>query len=254
MPPDALAVEAWPLFLVFARVGTAFMLVPGFGEHQVPLRLRLLLALAVSLLLAPALARPWPPLPGAPLALAAPLLREILVGLLVGSAARLSLAALHVGGSLVALQSGLSSAALLDPGAGAPSMLPAGFLTAAALALLFAAGFDHLVLRAFAASYAALPVGAGLDLADAGTLLARLGGEALATGLKVAAPVVVAGLAVNLALGALGRMVPAFPLLALALPAQLLLALLMVELSLPAAMALFGASFEAGLAWLAPEG
>ena len=63
-----------------------------------------------------------------------------------------------------------------------------------------------------------------------------------------------AGLAVNLALGALGRMVPAFPLLSLALPAQLLLALLVIELSLPEALALFAQGFQAALAWLAPAG
>jgi flagellar biosynthetic protein FliR len=253
MPAEtALAAEAWPIFLVFARVGAAVMLVPGFGEHQVLPRLRLLLALAVSLLLAPALAQDWPPLPPAPLTLALPILREVLVGLLIGVAARMCLAALHVGGSLIAMQAGLSAAAMLDPNEGVQSMLPASFLTSAALALMFAAGLHHLLLRAFAASYAVLPVGGSLAFGDGGELLTRLGAEALATGLRIAAPMVVAGLAVNLGLGALARMVPAFPVLSLALPAQLLLALLMIELSLPEALALFSRSFQDGIAWLAP--
>lgn len=252
MTHEALALEAWPLFLVFARLGSALMLTPGFGEHQVTARLRLLLALALSLLLAPALPAAWPPLPPQPLALLAPLAREIVVGLLIGLSARLALTALHVGGSLLALQSGLSSAAMLDPNEGLQSMLPASFLTAAALALLFAAGFHHLILRGLAASYAILPAGTGLDLAAAGELLARLGGMAIAIGFRLAAPLIVAGLVVNLALGVLGRMVPSLPLLSLALPAQLLLAMLVIELSLPEAMALFAQGLKDTLAWLGP--
>lgn len=254
MSADALGLELWPLFLVFARVGAAAMIVPGFGEHHVLPRLRLLLALALSLLLVPALAQTWPPLPQDPLGLAAPILREVMVGLLIGVVARLSLAALHVGGSLIALQAGLSSGAIFDPNDGVQSMLPASFLTTAAVTLLFAAGFHHLLIRGFAASYAALPVGAGIDAGDGGELLIRLSSDAIATGVRIAAPMIVASLVVNVALGALGRMVPAFPVLTLALPAQLLLALVVIELSLPEALALFSGSFLRGLVWLDPGG
>jgi flagellar biosynthetic protein FliR len=252
--PDELAGEAWPILLVFARVGAAIMIVPGLGEHHVLPRLRLLLALAVSLLLAPTLSPSLPPQPGAPLALAAAVVGEILIGLLIGLVARLSLAALHVGGSLIAMQAGLSAAALFDPNEAVQSTVPASFLAGAAMTLLFAAGFHHLLLRAFAASYAALPAGGGIDAGDGGALLIRLSTDAIATGVKIAAPMIVAGLVVNLGLGALARMVPAFPVLSLALPAQLLLALVVIELSLPEALALFAQSFLRGLAWLDPAG
>ena len=182
------------------------------------------------------------------------ILREVMVGLLIGVVARLSLAALHVGGSLIALQAGLSSGAIFDPNDGVQSMLPASFLTTAAVTLLFAAGFHHLLIRGFAASYAALPVGAGIDAGDGGELLIRLSSDAIATGVRIAAPMIVASLVVNVALGALGRMVPAFPVLTLALPAQLLLALVVIELSLPEALALFSGSFLRGLVWLDPGG
>ena len=61
---------------------------------------------------------------------------------------------------------------------------------------------------------------------------------------------ILAGLLVNLGLGAMGRMVPSLPVFFVALPLQLLLALLILERSLPAAMALFGADFGRGIAWL----
>ena len=83
-------------------------------------------------------------------------------------------------------------------------------------------------------------------------LLIRLGAQAIAVGAQIAAPMLVSGLIVNVALGALGRMVPAFPVLSLALPAQLMLALLVLQLSLPAALSLFSGSIVADLAWLDP--
>ena len=67
LPVELLAGEVAGVFLVFARVGAALMIVPGFGEHYVPPRLRLSLALLLSLILAPAVvgtadrlpAEPW---------------------------------------------------------------------------------------------------------------------------------------------------------------------------------------------------
>lgn len=254
MPPLPLAGEAFAILLVFARLGAALMLLPGFGERHVLARFRLLLALALSLLVSPALAGALPPLPAEPLALAALVAREVALGLLLGFAARMALAAIHVGGSLIAVQSGLSAAMLFDPNEAMQSMLPASFLTAAALALLFAADFHHLLLRAVVASYAAFPVTGGLDWGDAGELLTGLVAGAIATGVKIAAPVIAAGFVANLGLGALSRMVPAFPALMVALPLQVLLALLLLQLALPPAFELFGRSLSGGVAWLGPGG
>lgn len=252
MPPDFLAAEAGPILLVFARVGSAIMLVPGFGEHHVLPRMRLLLGFGLSLLLAPALADVLPTVPASPLPLAALIVREVLTGLLLGLVARLSLAAIHVGGSVIAMQSGLAGAAMFDPNEAVQSTVPAAFLGAAAITLLFAADFHHLLLRAVAASYAVLPAGQGVEGSDGGELLIRLGADAIATGLRIAAPMLVSGLIVNMALGALGRMVPGVPVLAMALPAQLMLALLVLELSLPSALAMFGDSLMRDLGWLDP--
>jgi flagellar biosynthesis protein FliR len=254
MLADLLAGEATTVLLLFARLGAALMTVPGFGEQHVLPRMRLLLALALSILVSPALAATMPSLPREPLALLALLVPEILVGLLLGFVTRLALAAIHAGGALIALQSGLSAAAMFDPNEATQGTIPGAFLAAAALTLLFAADFHHLLLRAIAASYSVFPVGAAIDPSAAGSLLIRLSGDALATGARIAAPLILAGLLVNLGLGAMGRMVPSFPIFFLALPVQLLLALAVLELSLPAAMALFGEAFVRSVGWLEPAG
>jgi flagellar biosynthesis protein FliR len=240
MLADLVVGEIGGVLLVFARLGAALMVVPGIGDHYVLPRLCLLLALALSLLVAPALAARLPVVPEEPLALAALVAPEIVVGLVLGFAARLALAAVHVGGSLIATQSGLSAAAMFDPN----EATPATFLTVTALAILFAADFHHLLLQAGAASYAVLPVAA--------ELLVQLSAAAIATGARIAAPMILAAILVTLALGALGRMVPSLPALFVALPLQLLLALVMLELALPAVMRLFAEMLARGVGWLDP--
>src|SRR5215207_4710301 len=191
MLSDLLVRETTAVILVFVRFGAALMLVPGFGEHYVLPRLRLLLALLLSVLVSPALPGAMPALPRDPLLLAGLVLPEVLIGLLLGFSARLALTAIHVGGSVIAMQSGLSAAAMFDPNEATTGTIPGSLLSAAALALLFVADFHHLLLRALAASYAVFPVGAGLDLAAAGRLLVRLSGDALTTGMRIAAPMIV---------------------------------------------------------------
>ena len=152
LPVELLAGEVAGVFLVFARVGAALMIVPGFGEHYVLPRLRLALALLLSLILAPVVVSTGDRLPAEPMALALRLLPELGIGLLLGFAARLALDAVHVGGSLIATQSGLAAAGMFDPNEATPGTLPGTFLTVAALAILFAADLHHLVLRAIAAT------------------------------------------------------------------------------------------------------
>ncbi len=250
MLADLLVGQALTVLLVFSRLGAALMLVPGFGEHHVPPRLRLLLGLLLGVLVAPAVATSMPLLPREPLALAGLVGRELLTGLLLGFVARLALAAIHAGGALIAMQSGLSAAAMFDPAEAGQGTIPASFLAAAALTVLFAGGFHHLLLRALTASYATFPLGGGVDLARAAELLVGLCAEALATGVRIAAPLVLAGLLANLGLGAIGRLVPSFPVFFLALPVQILLALAVLKLALPAAMTLFADALVDGVGWL----
>lgn len=79
--------------LVFARIGTAVVLLPGFGESQVPSRFKIGLGLAISLGMMPALANPVPPASTVMLALMLGL--EVLVGVFIGLGAKLLMAALH---------------------------------------------------------------------------------------------------------------------------------------------------------------
>ena len=243
------------MLLVFARLGAALMTVPGFGEQHVLPRLRLLLALALSILVSPALAGTMPMLPREPLALLGLLVPEILVGLLLGfvdaaGAGRDPCRRVADRPAVGPVRGGDVRPERGDPGHHSRRLPGSG-------------GAHRAVRRRLPPSAAArdrrelhgLP---GRDCASTlrppAACCIRLSGDALATGARIAAPLILAGILVNLGLGAMGRMVPSFPIFFLALPVQLLLALAVLELSLPAAMTLFGEAFVRGVGWLEPAG
>ena len=250
MLAEALVRELFGVAIVFARVGTALMFVPGFGERYVLARQRLLLGLLLSALLAPTVTGGMPAPPEEPARLVPLLGGELVVGLFLGAVTRFALAALHTAGTIVAMQSGLSAAAFFDPNEATQGTLPGNLFATTALVVMFASDLHHLLLRALAASYARLPLAGGLPTGDALPLLVGLAGGAMRTGLELAAPVVITSLLANLALGVLGRVMPALQLLAVAMPLQLLLAIALLFIATAAAAAGFGRFLEASLAFL----
>ena len=234
-------------FLVFVRVGSALIIMPGFGEPYVLARMRLLLALLISLALTAPLVPLLPALPGEPAALARLLVTEAVIGLFIGGAARTIFAALHITGTAIAFQSGLAAAAAFDPNEATQGTLPGTLLTTIALVLLFATDGHHLLLRALAHSYQALPPGGPLPLGEFAEVHARLIADAFAIAVRLASPLLAVGLLIYLGMGVLNRLMPAFQVFFIALPVQIVLAFAVLMLSLGGGMLVFFESFEAGL-------
>ena len=110
-----LPVLAATFLLVFARIGTMLMLLPGLGELSVPPRLRLGAALVLALVMMPMHRTAY----RIDLSALAPVLtllgEELLIGALLGLTARLAIGALQVTGSIVAQQLGLGFVTAVDP-------------------------------------------------------------------------------------------------------------------------------------------
>ena len=254
MLPELVTQEVFALLLIFVRTGGAFMVLPGLAEAYVAPRVRLLLALAVSVVLAVPLGPSMPALPAAPLELGRLLGGELLLGLFLGAIARMAFAALHVAGTTLAYQSGLAAAAIFDPNEATQGTLPGNFLTTTALLLLFVTDSHHLLLQALAASYAGLPAGGAPPLGDMAELLARLLDQAFAVGLRIAAPLLLVSLLMSLGMGVLNRLMPTFQVFFIALPLQLLVAFATLMLSFAAGLAAFFTLFEDSLATLVSAG
>lgn len=246
---DALALDVILFLLVFARLGSAVMLLPGWGDGGVPVRVRLVLALALTAVLAPVVGGSYGEVADDRILLRL-LSGELATGLFLGLAARTLVAALHLGGSMVALNSGFAAASLFDPREGTQGTVLSSFFAVAGITALFASGFDHLLVLLLAESWRLLPPG-GLPPRPAPEVLVALGSAMWRTALALAAPMLAVSLITQLGAGLVNRLVPGIQVFFVILPAQLLLTLGALALSLATAVAVFVRGIPAGLDLLA---
>jgi flagellar biosynthetic protein FliR len=235
--------------MVFARVGAAMAVLPAFGERLVPMRIRLVLALAMTAVVAPAVAPDLPAPPDGPLPLARLLLTETLAGLALGMAVRLMVMALQIAGTIAAQATSLAQ---FFGGASAdPQPAIAQILMLAGIAFLVLTGLPERAAEYLILSYALLPAGGWPDaqaLAAWGTgRIARC----FALGFTLAAPFVIGSALYNLALGAINRAMPTLMVAFVGAPAITLGGLALLAVSAPIMLAVWG---EAALALLAAPG
>jgi flagellar biosynthesis protein FliR len=230
--------------LVFARIGGAMLLLPGLGEPDVPATIRLGLALALVALLLPSLSPGLPAVPGTVPDLLRLLLVETGAGLWLGLLARLLALAMVQAGQMVALMIGLASPLQTDPLLGAQSTATGRLFGLLAAALVLGSGLYALPLRALAGSYALLPPGEALPL-GAGAVVQGVA-ESLGLALRLAAPLVLAAVLGQFALGLLARLAPQVQIFAVAAPGQLLAGLLLLALVLPALLSAWATATREG--------
>ncbi len=210
------------------------------------MRLRLGLAVLVSLLALPVL-RPSLPVRFDPFEMLVPLLiSELLIGFTFGLAGRFVLSALQMAGFIIAQQMGLSFAMSMDPVNGDQGQVAiiTTFLSLLAITLIFATNLHHIVLMGIVDTYSSFKVGAymsgtegtGAFGGDALQLALTMAGAAFAVGIKLAAPFLVFGLVFNVGLGILSRMMPQLQVFFLAMPATILLGALLMIAVLPLMM------------------
>ncbi len=233
--------------LMFARIGTMVMLLPGLGEAAVPTRLRLVLALALTLVLFP-LHR------GAlqvDLRSFYPLLlllgQEILIGVVLGLAARLTMSALQVAGAIVAQQLGLGFVTAIDPSQGQQNIIVGNFLTLLGVVLIFATDMHHLVIAALNESYTLFRPGEVPAVGDMTAMIATIIAAAFRIGVQLAAPFLVFGLLFNLGLGILSRLMPQMQVFFVGMPLSILIGFLVLLLVVGAMMGTFLGHLESVL-------
>ena len=232
MEQYATAQQVWVGGLVFFRVASLIMLIPGIGEGYVPVRIRLSLALVLALCLAPIAGPSLPPIPADVSAMVGYVIRETLIGLMIGGVLRLFLATLTTAGELVSLQTTLAFAQTSNPLEASPATTISTFLTIMGVTLIFDTDLHRMFLSAIAHSYTLFPPTKALPLGDAGALATQTVGKTFVLGVQLAAPVIVFSLVFNIAAGLIGRVMPQFQIFFAATPLTLLLGLSIFALSL----------------------
>jgi flagellar biosynthetic protein FliR len=232
-------------FLVFARVAATLMLLPGFGETHLPQRVKLGAALLVAIAMAGNV-------PGHPASVPAPgtmvgeIGAEIVVGLLLGTVARILFLALHVAGTVVAQQAGLG---LLFPASIEPEGVSAlaQILLFGAISLIFALDLHHELLLAIRDSYALFPLG---QLPDAGSMalhVTRTVSAAFTLGVRLSLPFLLIGFALYAGLGVINRAMPQMMVFFVAAPGFTIVGLVLLAITLPMLLWTWAGAFDAAL-------
>lgn len=231
-------------FMIFARLGSAIMLLPGFGEAYVPQRVRLVFALMVSLVLMPMLADRLPAMPAAFDLFTGLLVLEIGIGIFFGMLTRLMLLGAQSAGSVIALQIGLASALVSDPTTQQQAAVTGNFLLALTVVLIFATGLDHMTLKGLVGTYGIFPPGIVPPLGDVANHASRIVADSFAVAIEMATPFLVYGIVFSVALGLLARLMPTLQVFFIAMPAQILTGLALMAVSVTAMMLFFLGSYE----------
>ena len=189
-------------FLVFLRVGAAMSLLPGFGERAIPMRVRLLLAVSFTAVVAPMIAPFGPPQ-------IQPLLffSETVSGLALGIFFRLFVFVLQLAGMMAAQATSLSQ---IFGGGASPDPLPAfgNLLVIAGLALAMMSGLHVKLAIALAQSYQAIPMGTFPNPAELTAWGVAGIGRSFSLAFSLAAPFLIASVIYNVAIGAINRAMP----------------------------------------------
>jgi flagellar biosynthetic protein FliR len=209
--------------LVFARIGAMVMLLPGFGEGFIPVRVKLAIALLLTLIILPLHRAAYHVDMQSVAPLAVLLVHEIIIGVVLGATARVTLAALHVAGSIIAQQLGLGFVTSVDPTQGQQGALMGNFLTLLGIALLFATDTHYLVVAALNDSYKIISPGELMLSGDVAALATRAFSGAFKIGLQLSAPFLVFGLVFNIGLGVLARLMPQMQVYFVGVPLSILI-------------------------------
>ncbi len=213
--------------LTFARLGGLIGMNPLLSRRNVPASVRAGLIFLMTLLLVPG--QTGATLAGSgSLALAAAMLRELLVGLVCGFVFQIYYYMLFFAGDLLDVQFGLSMAKVFDPGTNIQMSISGNLLSILFVLYLFATDGHLLLIRVLADSFRILPLGSVTFSPDAATWLIELILAAFSMALRLTLPFLAAEFVLELALGVLMKLIPQIHVFVINIQLKLLLGILLL--------------------------
>ena len=217
----------WPLF----RVSSFFMAMPIIGTQMLPMRLRLGLALAVTVLIVPVLP-PMPEFDGLSLQNWIVVAQQVLIGSLLGFSANILLQSFVAGGQIMAMQMGLGFASMTDPANGVNTVILSQIYLMMVMMLFLGMNGYLGLIEIMVDSFDVIPV--GLEGVSKMTLweIAHWGGWLLMAALMMSLPAVTALLVINFAFGIMTKAAPELNIFAIGFPFTMLMGVFIVWVSL----------------------
>ncbi|HCX13861.1 MAG TPA: flagellar biosynthetic protein FliR [Rhodospirillaceae bacterium] len=236
---DYLAINVFHLFLIFARMSVVFMLMPGVSAGYIPVRIRLILALMITILILPIVQDTLPLQPDTPAELVKLIVIEVIIGGFIGGLIQILMAALDMAGHMMSMAVGLMNAFVQDPVAEQQSAIIIGFLNLVAIALIFIIGLHHVMIMAIVDSYSLFQVGAPLFSEDMLSMIVSLMVQTFHMAIRLAAPLVVFEMIFQVTSGILSRLSPQLNVFFVVLPGKIMLGVAILMIVIPTLMLTF---------------
>lgn len=231
--------------LVLTRVGALVMTLPVIGSTSIPLQVRALLSIAVSLLITPLHWGLAIPQPGNLVDLGLLVGREAVLGLALGGAVMILLSGMQLAGQVISQMSGMSLADVVNPTFDTTVPIFSNLLEMLALSIFFLVGGHREVMDALLGSFEWMPPGRGTLPADLTAALSAVASHSFETGIRASAPVMVSLLLAILIVALISRTLPQLNSIAVGLNLNALIAPAILALSLGSAAWVF--QQEAGM-------
>lgn len=244
---ELLNLELYKFLLIFLRIGSAIMLMPGFNAGYVNAQLRLSIALAITVILIPFLSDKLPPIPQNFADILQMLLFEITYGIFIGIFMQILMAAINLAGNLIGQAIGFSNAQMFDPAFQQQSIIIDSFLTIVALTLIFVTNLHHLMLSAVIESYHLLPAGSPLPTDDMAQTISKTLTQSFLIGFKLGSPFIAFTIVFYVGMGLLSRLMPQLNIFFLSMPLQIYLGIGLIFITLPVIIIWFIKYYEDGL-------
>lgn len=238
-----LATVVYPFVRIAALVSTA----PILGDPSVPRRIRIGLAVFVTIIVAPTLDE----VPRVALLSGDGFLligRQLVIGAAMGFSIQLAFAAIEYAGDLIGLQMGLGFATIVNPETNDQSPLIGGLLRYFAMLAFLVANGPLMMIAGVSESFHSMPIAGSAGLLDDWKMLVMAGGTIFGLALHMALPVIAALLVTNVALGVMTRAAPQLNLFSIGFPITIAVGLVVLAGSLPVVLALSDSAVNATVA------
>lgn len=217
----------WPFF----RIAGLLMTAPIIGTRTVPVRIRIMLAIAITIVIFPVI----PQIPDVDPVSAQGLfisLQQVITGISMGLSIRVVFIALEVAGQAIGQLMGLMMASMVDPTNGSQVPIIGQFYLLLATLLFLAVDGHLMMIRVLAESFNTMPIGpTGISTDSAWEFITWIG-NILKTGVVIALPAIVSLLIVNLSFGVMTRSAPQLNIFAVGFPIMIILGVLIIFFNL----------------------
>ena len=231
--------------LLLVRPGMIVALAPGLGGTFLPARAKVALTVLIAIALVPSVSIPPP---NGDIGLTLVLMREAAIGMALAFMVRALIAGTELAGHLASQQIGFSYAGIIDPSTGAQNNVVSWLYGMVATMTFLGVNGHHEILRALAASYSGLPIGAGhVDITLLDGVRQALG-LVFTVGVRLAAPIVLVLLVVELAVGLISRSAPSLNFMIIGFPLRLILGLIVLAVVIAAVPQITGSLIDRTIA------